>query len=362
MDIYIIVYIVSYLLFKISCSQKNTKFRIVLLTMCVLSLSAVAGYRDITVGTDVLTYGVNVWDNACDSNIKDAFDKIGIEKGYLLINFVVSRFTDSINWFFFFHYLIIVGLAVCAACRMRKYGNGISEFLFAAFLLYDYIVGLSLMRQMVAVMILFYGSTYLFERKYLPFFICYIISTQFHGSAAFAIILPAYVWALDRFSNKVWMVNLVAILLMLIMLTSFKALMMNLVTGGLIMEKYSKYANQTGYSTHKINILMYALLFFPLMFIREKDDKNLQYTRSLIILGFCITMMGSIVEIATRISIYVDHLIFIYYLFTFVNKKNRSRLSFVAHCSLLIFWLYYVVYTNSGEQTIPYTSKILGIG
>lgn len=183
-------------------------------------------------------------------------------------------------------------------------------------------------------MILFYGNTYLFERKYIPFFICYAISTQFHGSAVFAVVLPVYMWALDKFSNKVWMVNFVAITFMFIMLSSFKMLMINLVRGGLIMEKYANYAGQTGENPHKINLLMYALLFLPLMLIRERNNQNAKYVQSLIILGFCITMVRSIVEVATRISIYIDHMIFVYYSFTFVNKKTdlAYRSWHIVHC------------------------------
>lgn len=333
MVFYILIYTISFALFKLSVRQTG-KTRFCLMVLCIIPICAVAGFRDVTVGKDVLVYGVSTWEYVCDLNFKDIFYLSGIEPGYLVLNWIVSRFTNSINWFFFFHQLIIVTLAVCAASRMKKYGKRISEFLFVAFLLYDYLVGFNLMRQMVAVMILFYGSTYLFERKYIPFFICYAISTQFHGSAVFAIILPVYVWALDKFSNKVWMVNLVAISFMLIMLSSFKILMMNLVGSGLIMEKYANYAGQTGYNTHKINLLMYALLFLPLMLIKERNNQNTKYVRSLILLGFCITMIGSIVEVATRISIYVDHMIFIYYLFTFINKKTDSayRSWHIVHC------------------------------
>lgn len=357
---YLLIFAICFALFRVAINQRKPQCNI-LLFIIIMLLSAVAGFRDDTVGKDLEVYGIMVWEHARHSNFNHLFDLLGIESGYLMLNWIVSRFTNTINWFFFVHQLIIVTFAICTVVRMKKYGKDVSTFLFVFFIFFDYLVGFNIMRQMVAMMIVFYGLTYLFERRYIPYFVCSGIAILFHFSAVATIVIFVYIWALDKYPNRTWLVNLSVIIFSILVFTLFQELLAHFITGGFIDSKYAHYQNQEGYKVHKTHLVMYALLYMPLLLMQEKQNLHIRYTKSLIVLGLCLTMFGSLTDVASRVATYVDHLLFMYYLFSSTKNTSRRYMKLAALSALLINWFYFTIYSDSAQRAIPYTSEILGI-
>ena len=77
----------------------NKIVRYIILGIVILSLSIIGGCRNTTVGTDVEVYGVSWFEKACDyNNITDYLKDMNKEDGgYVVLNYIVSRFTNNIN-------------------------------------------------------------------------------------------------------------------------------------------------------------------------------------------------------------------------------------------------------------------------
>ena len=68
-----------------------------------MPVALIAGVRDDGIGTDVLVYGKDCFLDVYHSRWYSEIDlvwMVRMEPGYLLLNYVVSRFTDSYNVFF----------------------------------------------------------------------------------------------------------------------------------------------------------------------------------------------------------------------------------------------------------------------
>ncbi|PZU86787.1 MAG: hypothetical protein DI529_08205, partial [Chryseobacterium sp.] len=108
---YLIVFFLSILFTHLAQeSDKNNRklFFFVFSAFAVLLPSLLAGLRDSGIGTDTETYVDTVWRTINRINSYEEFQKLykqekfdDIEYGYLLLNFIGSRFGSSVNIIYF---------------------------------------------------------------------------------------------------------------------------------------------------------------------------------------------------------------------------------------------------------------------
>lgn len=83
--------------------NKNKGAMIFFALLCVLVLGGLAGTRDLFIGVDLRTYGIREFAIANESTsfggLLGAND--GMEIGYSALNFIISRFVNSMNGFLF---------------------------------------------------------------------------------------------------------------------------------------------------------------------------------------------------------------------------------------------------------------------
>ena len=149
-----------------------------------------AGARAYTVGTDVITYGNYVFDYACraDSLYECVRALREIEPLYKALAYAVSRFTNNPHWFYFMTALIICTLTMAGLWYYRQWCS--ITISWACFLFLFYGETLNVMRQCLALAVLFAAFPFFLEKKYALFAIFSVAAVAFHVTGIIALSLP----------------------------------------------------------------------------------------------------------------------------------------------------------------------------
>lgn len=211
MWIYILNIILSSLLFIgadiVYRKNKQNYFYIFLLLGIILISSAIAGFRGDTIGTDVLVYAeplqrlANVTDKFSDYLNNNMF--IGVEKGYLALIFLVSRFSNKLFASQLIVEFIILASFIIGIWKFRKFRNIYSYSVICIFIFYCFFYNLSfnMIRQSIAIFILFLSFNYLFQNEYIKYCIGTVIAILFHSSAIIAVPV-ALIYIMTRDNNE----------------------------------------------------------------------------------------------------------------------------------------------------------------
>ena len=200
-------------------TKKQKALLCTVLSVLIIFLPAIlAGLRDVTVGTDVIPYMTPTFEFAVSSRsmgeliARCSNSFLGnTEEGFLLIAFLISRFTDNIHWFLFFITLFITTLTFFTLFRLKEHCSlwlGETVFLFLC-----YGDGLNIARQCMALSVFLLSLSFVLDRKYLIGAIICILGWYFHRSILFAAFIlmvvvlfqelgPVFNQKYDRFVKK----------------------------------------------------------------------------------------------------------------------------------------------------------------
>lgn len=174
------------------CYHRKDKYFIRPLGIIAILLPCIlAGLRDYSVGTDTSGYGRVVFDIARSSDSLSNFFRsqslyvVNVEPLYKLLIYSISRVTDSVFWEFFIIELIVyyfVYMGLLNECPKRFFGLAVFCFnmLFFPFTL-------NLMRQSIAMAIIFWGFKYV-KRKEIKKYIMVVVFAAFIQLTAFVAI------------------------------------------------------------------------------------------------------------------------------------------------------------------------------
>lgn len=226
--------------------------------------------------------------------------------------------------------------------------------------IYMYNESLNILRQTIAIAFCLFFSTFLFQKKLIPYLIGCFICYNFHHSAAFMILMYPMIYLFDRFENKKVMLFILIIFGTVALLTSFQAVMNNLISGGFLVDKYEVYVGVAGNKSHKIDLVFLSSLAILMLLINKRNRLNPMFFYSFffIVMSFSLILLGSLTEVANRVAYYM---VFpLSYMMTESIKNNiiRSRLLLGFSLVLIIRYIYLAVVTGIAG-TVPYHSMIL---
>ena len=178
MFIYLVVLLGTVLLSR--WAQKRQSNRI------VFGLSALfvcfTGFRAYSVGIDTENY-IEIWDVILSGKISY------VEPGFIWLNEFLQQFTDNPTA------LLLVSSAVIYPLIIYRLWNyrDIASFpvMIATFYMCDLMISMNVIRQYMAVAIVFYFSRYLFKGNYLIYLIGVLLATFLHYSSLIALALFA---------------------------------------------------------------------------------------------------------------------------------------------------------------------------
>ena len=194
--------------FLLIAEQTRGSYRKVITAIGLFIPILLAGKRKIGIGTDTEVY-VNVLYEAAH-NSKSFFDYLGQkvysmfttkpvitwEIGYNFLVYISTKITNSYQGVLFTTHLLTItfiykGLEKLEANFSRAFAMLIFYFLF-------YASSLNLMRQWIAIAIIFYGFHFVQEGKTKKYLVCVIIAMLFHYSA----IIGMSIWLIYTFFEK----------------------------------------------------------------------------------------------------------------------------------------------------------------
>lgn len=361
MLIYFIVFILTILLYKIAI--KNKKINVVLI-VCVVSLpSILAAVRDSNIGRDVELYVLPIWTDSIRCNSWEQFWDYNteIETLYLLLNYGVSLITRNFNVFLFLHQALLVSIIILVALRYRN--EMASEYVLAFYLFYLYNDTFSLMRQAISICISVLCFSLLLENKIKSFYIAAFIAFLGHSSAILLFLQHVVKFFTDKSSKRIWLIYGTIIIVFLFVHKMFQVFLAYFISSSILSEKYTLYIDQEGFSTHKIDLVFLITTLLSMHFITKKRNRinsTFNTVSVFVFVAFCMTMLGGIVEVANRAAYYyVAPLFFVLPLVTKSIKEKKRLIGTVL--SALVFRFIYLGINEGIADTIPYSSKILGL-
>ncbi len=367
-------YLIAFFISIISCYfgekniEKNTIVSRCFFVISVLMVSVLAGVRDFNIGTDVMTYGNYVFNasNACTNLVELMQNNVAeIETLYLVLNYVVSRFTNNVNWLYFIIGIITYSLIMLG---LTKYKNYISITTgWACFLFLFYSETLNAIRQTIALAIVFWGFHYMLEKKYVQYVVITAVAVLFHVSSILSLITCAVYFILvkkDTFLTKTLIVGGCFVGIML-----YSEILELLISIGILPDKFVRYYG-TGFS-FEINPTIIRLPFLLLMIIYytqfcrgDKEHSKSEWSSYIIflVLEMLFVQMRSIMPALYRASFYFGCYKLIAYgrLQKLMNKQSKTISAIIIGIYLLVVW-YYQVVIQGNNGTYPYSSSILGI-
>lgn len=230
--------------------------------------------------------------------------------------------------------------------------------MFALYIFLYYMYSLNIIRQMLAVSIIFYSYKYIINHNFKKFFLCVIIATLFHTTAL--LFLPFYfLFPKKENSNKqlVFLARIIVILMLLIMLLNYETTI-GLITSINGFERFSLYEEISTQRVNKQIIINSLVLVVIILFQKplKKYDKDCSTYIFLYLIGYILNLLGFISPYTKRIAYYFS--ISEIYLLSALPQitKNKEQKLVVTVLILIYAILMFVIstYTLNIGEIIPY--------
>ena len=368
---YLICFIITPLftyLAETSFKEKSKNKAVFYSLIAILIPSIIAGIRDLSVGVDAEIYVAPVLKGIGNMSLLSAFKTYSLEKGYILLVYLVSYITQNPNMLLFLIHLIIT---VCIYLTAYKCRNKISMTIFmTVYILFMYTKTLNLIRQSLGTAIFIYSLTYLFNKKYLKTSIFFAIALTFHSSVIFL----GIIYILFFINNLRIKYNIkILIFILLIVITFVFAINMQSIIKFLTFELkilpdtyYSYFSNIIVGNNNYVDFIIKTILMIiaSIIVINDKNKENLSINITLlecITLGLIFTVamfyIGQLGEIY-RISfsfVLIGTIYIFSNIFNILKDDLFNKLSSygIIVAILLLQWIIY--YVINGEASLyPY--------
>ena len=173
------------------CKRSSKVLNCIFIGIALLLPALLAGLRNSSVGTDTINY-VNMFESAKAFNsITTVLQNINVEKGFVGLIYLISRFTNNVFWMLF-----LCELLTCFFV-WKAIDDNVSDqhkvFSMALYYLLFYSFSFNIMRQMIAMSIMLFSYRYIKKRELFKFLICVVFAYTFHKSAVIGFLLyPIY--------------------------------------------------------------------------------------------------------------------------------------------------------------------------
>ncbi len=293
------------------------------------------------------------WDS-----IKAILNSDGKDKAFDITANIFKMYVSS-DYHIWFAFFAIIESCVFIYVLRRESVSFLDScfFFFASALYYNYF---SMMRQWLAVALVFLGSRFVKERKFIPYVLICIIAAQYHNSAY--IMIPVYFIV----SGKAWSKKQNAILGISFVGLLFLNPIMNTMQSALEETTYdyaiNAMASNTGSSILRAVIAIVPVLIAYICRNRiDENDKMINTSINMAVLNFLLNLLASftsglyVIRLSTYINVY-NMILYPYLLNVVVSERYRKILKFGFYAIYLAFYYYQMVH----QGAFGYSSDILG--
>lgn len=354
----------SYGDYYVEIRQKNLKIiSFLLASISILVISALAGYRDYTIGTDVMVYGNPWFQNAVGMQGNFfLYTKWAMSSSigclYATFNYIVAHFTNNPHWFYFWYSLVENSIIYLSIKRNKDI---ISPPLgWAVYLFMFYNMTLNVLRNGMAFAIILWGLKYIREQKLVKYLVVIFIAYQFHNTAVIAIV-PYFVYYFFNRNNSSYSIikKISIVFITMIIVVVFTQLSSGLTSYNLINGRYDLYTQSGTNGGFLIHLVLTCVPLIVLYVIQnDKDDIDHDVFESYLLIATILGLMNKKLAYLSRITLYFD----IYFIISIpfiishgrlFKYKNINLNIVIIYIYLVIYWILVYGYMNSGE-TVPY--------
>lgn len=361
MDYIIIFFVVILLIFIYEKNiLKSKRISLFFLIFSIFLLSIFAGGRGENIGTDIRFYVIQEFSNNLTYFSFDDFVRYHVlETGYEFLSFIVSRFSSDIHWVHFLNALCgLVGIYIGIYYFSRKYVISFC-FCFCLYLLQKYNMSFNLIRQFIAVSLVFCSVPALLEKKYLLYFLISLIAFSFHRSAIITIILlPLYISLRYLLNNKLYFLFSIYMVVMIVCTYATPFIINFALQNGILPSHFSD--NLSSYSIETGGIYLALSKLIPLILILlsfRKMNTDMKVLAIFCLISFLLSIVRMDFGAAGRLLYYFDifFIVMIPVSIHLISSKKIDRfiLSFLSVLYYFFIWIYSYPISNYGE-TFPY--------
>lgn len=365
--IYLVMFITSAIFCMIAdYERKNEHKKLALLfdIIAILIPAILAGIRNENIGYDVKLYLNNLQKMAVNSDslilytekIQIQYSNIGI--GFTSIIYLISQFFKDVHWTYFFVNLIpMILFYMGIKDNKSKSKNAIVWFLM---LLLLYNISLNLLRQIIAISIIYFAKKYIYEKKLLNYIIFCIIAFLFHETAIIFLFIYFVYWYIDSTTNilRVFVVSFGVFALMY----SYQFILSTLASNGFIAQRYIE-TYSTGLHFAGMNNVYSALCMFYIVGIAmivslKKWPANKIYFYCVLSLLNCMFfMLGDIHSETFRIAYYTTAFIPEILVYAGHKFKGKGEILVDGIVIIIVIYFWYTLFIINGfAATVPYIS------
>lgn len=313
-----------------------------LLVFTILAAGLLSGYRAGSVGWDTQNYlniAINVGRDIWSPNVELAFQYV--VKALQLLwgdpQWVLLVFAVATNALFIYRFW-----------TLRKIGS--FSWMVFLYLVFHYLSTMNIMRQYMAVAVVFYATVFLDQRKCLPYLLCTIFACLLHTTALLGFALfPVYL--IFSAKNKKVRKRILILCAILSPAMAFAAVV--------LFRRYGYYLLQ---SNNSIGFMMPVRMVVLMLvwFVSIRKTRPMPYVNRQIIpvvticslLGILITFGGYYVTTLSRAGLYF--IIFEIPFIAYATKYGRNRLVPQAIYGLLVMYMLLLAFVGNGAGVWPF--------
>lgn len=301
--------------------------------------------NDTTVYRAIFTELQPSWDN-----INTIIDDTSKDKGfYILQNLFKMYVSDDYHMWFLFVASIESIILVCMLARYSVSFFDAAFYFFASQLYYNYF---SMMRQWLAVCIVFIGFTFIKKKKFIPFLLICLLAAQFHNSAYYMI--PVYF----LLQGTPWGKKQMSVIVLFVFALFFLQPILSSVNGTTDDSTYNYVFNAMS-SNSGSSITRVVFIIFPVVLAFINKDKITDKTMCICVNAAVLTLLLIVVASFSnglyihrfKTYIYMYTIPFVPYLLNVVynDRKNKQELKLVFY---LVYFILYCVFMNYEDSFI----------
>ncbi len=353
MIVYVIMFLLSIMLMHIATKAKKQKTKVLFYILSFLPFLLVSGFR-YGLGTDY--FGRYVYDY---SRIYEGIEVKNLEIGFTLLMKGTMFFSEKPFLMFFITAFIISGCIFFAIAKESK-DKVLSICVY--FLLGFFFDSLNIMRQFLAISIIFIGFLFLIKRKKVFFVLCVLMASLFHSTALIMLVL-AFLDYKMLFPCKLFLPCLSVVLaLNTKMIDIFEFLLRNTRFNVYFSGKLFK--GEISYLFILENLMFYLLMIhcYNKGYVRDKKAVLFINIQSLALLCMC---LGSCHMLFIRVALYfstiqilsVPYFLSKYqktYAITIGNKTIRINVLKVLIICCMLVAIYRTNFQTNVNEVLPY--------
>lgn len=260
-----------------------------------------------------------------------------VEPGYIFLNKLFGIFTDDVIYLFMFtSFVILFGFYY----HINKYSVNVWLSILLFVTAGSYYASFNITRQIFAVAIIFFGSGFLYERKFFKFLFFVILASLFHKTSL--IMIPFYFILNFRLKLRNWVLIIISSGVVMFLFEDILTLALST-----IYDQYTE--NSYGMWGQAITnvVLPLAFLIFSIFNVKKLDPLNSAHRiwfNAIVFYAF-FNILALQIEMVERFGRFFASyaLLLIPYIFSKVKNKNLRFLYMMVLMCVLILYNYIVL-------------------